>query len=180
VEDEITQGLNASVPELPSALYGSLRRLAQHHLSRQRSAPTLNATALVNEAWLKLAAGDPQWQSRQHFLAAMARVMRHVLIDYARERQAERRGGDQQQITYEGLDLADDERFEVSDLVAIDQALQRLGEFDPRLVQVFELRFFAGLTIEETAAALALSTPTVKRDLRAARAFVTAQLDGSA
>jgi RNA polymerase sigma factor (TIGR02999 family) len=180
VEDEITQGLNASVPELPSALYGSLRRLAQHHLSRQRGAPTLNATALVNEAWLKLAAGDPQWQSRQHFLAAMARVMRHVLIDYARERQAERRGGDQQQITYEGLDLADDERFEVSDLVAIDQALQRLGEFDPRLVQVFELRFFAGLTIEETAAALALSTPTVKRDLRAARAFVTAQLDGSA
>lgn len=180
MSDEVTEGLNAPRREVPSPLYASLRRLAQHQLSRQRGNPTLNATALVNEAWLKLASGDSQWQSREHFLAAMARVMRHVMIDYARERQAGRRGGDLQQITFEGLDRSDDEQLQLFDLIAIDQALERLSAFDARLEQVFELRFFGGCTIDETAAVLSLSSATVERNLRTARAFIAAQLDGSA
>lgn len=178
MRDDITRGLNADTPQVPAALYASLRRLAQHQLQRQRGSPTLNATALVNEAYLKLAATDPHWQSRQHFLAAMAKVMRHVWIDYARERMAERRGGGLQYITYDGIDRASDEQFEICELVAIDQALVRLAAFDPRLERVFELRFFAGMTIDEIAEALGVSAPTVKRDLRAARAFVSAQLGG--
>jgi RNA polymerase sigma factor (TIGR02999 family) len=180
MQGEITHGLNAAAPQVPAELYASLRRLAQHHLLRQQGSPTLTATGLVHDAWLKLAAGDPIWHSRQHFVATMAKVMRHVLVDHARARQAERRGGDLQRVTYSGIDGDSDEQFEVSDLVAIDQALERLRAFDPRLEQVFELRFFAGLTIDETAETLALSAPTVKRDLRAARAFIVTQLQDRA
>lgn len=109
----------------------------------------------------------------------MARVMRHVWIDAVRERQAGRRGGDWERITLEGVDPGGEGQAQPFDLIAIDQALDRLRAFDPRLEQVFELRFFGGCTIDETAAALGLSTATVERDLRAARAFVAAQLGAS-
>jgi RNA polymerase sigma factor (TIGR02999 family) len=181
VSDDITEVLNAG-GELPADLYAVLRRVAQQQLARQRGALTLNATALVNEAWIKLSASDPdpRWDSRQHYLATMARVMRHVLIDAIRQRQADRRGGDWERVTLEGLEHGEDEALEQVDLIAIDQALARLRAFDPRLEQVFELRFFGGCTREEIAAALGISTATVERDLRAARAFVIAQWQGAA
>lgn len=174
--DDITERLNAGDGDVPQALYAILRRVAQQQLARQRGVATLNATALVNEAWLKLAGSDSRWQSREHYLATMARVMRHVLIDAVRERQADRRGGDLERVTLEGVDGQTDEALQQFGLIAIDQALTRLRAFDTRLEQVFELRFFGGCTIDETAAALGLSTATVERDLRAARAFVAAQL----
>lgn len=178
MSDEITDRLNAGRADVPVEIYAALRRLAQHRLGQFQQAPTLSATALVNEAWLKLAGSDPHWQSRSHFMAAMAKVMRHVLVDHARERQAQRRGGDQQRITFEGFDGDDDAQLEVSDLIAIDQALARLRDFDLRLEQVFELRFFAGLTIDEVAETMGVSAPTVKRDLRAARAFIASEFEG--
>jgi RNA polymerase sigma-70 factor, ECF subfamily len=176
--ENITEALNDGTDGIPRVLYDSLRRLAQSQLARQHGAATLNATALVNEAWIKLAGGDRQWDSRQHYLATMARVMRHVLIDAVRERQALRRGGEWERVTLEGLDIDTDQDAQQVDLLSIDQALEHLRAFDQRLEQVFELRFFGGLTIDETAGALGLSTATVERDLRAARAFVAAQLRG--
>ncbi len=176
MSDDITERLNAADGGVPAAVYASLRRLAQQQLSRGRGVATLNATALVNEAWLKLAGSGAQWQNRQHYLATMSRVMRQVLIDAVRERQAERRGGDWERVTLEGVDPGGDDQARQFDLIAIDQALDRLRSFDPRMEQVFELRFFGGCTLDETAAALGLSTATVERDLRAARAFVSAQL----
>lgn len=178
MSDHITARLNADVAEIPSEVYASLRRLAQSQLVRDRGTPTLSATALVNEAYLKLAQGEPHWQSRGHFMASMAKVMRHVMIDYARERAALCRGGDQQRVTLEGADFFAGDELELVDLVAIDQAMQRLGALDPRLERTLELRFFAGLSIEETADALGVSAPTVKRDMRTARAFVSAELLG--
>jgi len=175
-DDDITDQLNAEVAAMPTEIYASLRRLAQSQLARDRAAPTLNATALVNEAYLKLSVNDPNWDSRGHFMASMAKVMRHVMIDYARERGAQRRGGDQQQVTLEGLDHADGNLIEVVDLIAIDQALCQLGLLDKRLERTLELRFFGGLSIEETAKTLGISEPTVKRDMRTARAFINAQL----
>lgn len=176
MEEDITQRLNADGDGVPEALYATLRRIAQQQLARQRSVATLNATALVNEAWLKLAGSGANWQSREHYLATMARVMRHVLIDAIRERQAERRGGDWERVTLEAADGGGAAALQQVDLIAIDQALVRLRGLDARLEQVFELRFFGGCTIGETAASLGLSTATVERDLRAARAFVAAQL----
>jgi len=174
---DITQQLNAAGgPRLDEALYAELHGLARRELRRLGQRRTLNATALVNEAWLKLAAGQSQWANRAHFVATMAKVMRHVLIDYAREQGAQRRGGDALRVTFEGLAVDDPAQGEAVELLAIDRALQGLAALDPRLEQVVELRFFAGLTVPEIAEAMALSEPTIKRDLRAARAFIAAEL----
>ena len=176
--EDITGKLNADGgPRIPEDIYAQLRRMAARELGRVGGRRTLNPTALVNEAWLKLARGDARWENRQHFVATMARVMRHVLIDYARERGAQRRGGDAVHVTLEGVDI-DDLGSEAVDLLAIDRAVQRLGEMDARLEQVVELRFFAGLSLSEIAEAVGISEPTVKRDLRSARAFIAAELDG--
>lgn len=178
MSEDVTAQLNAGDPGLPADLYKSLRRLAQSQLAQHRASPTLNATALVNEAYLKLASGDSCWESRAHFLASMARVMRHVMIDHARERAAQRRGGEAQRVTLGAVDPADESALGIVDLIALDQAMRRLGELDPRMERVLELRYFSGLSVEDTAAALGVSEPTVKRDLRAARAFVQAELSG--
>lgn len=179
MSDDVTSGLNATHARVPEEIYAALRRLAQSRLHAAQRQATLSATALVNEAWLKIAQGNPQFESRRHFMATMAKVMRHVMIDYARERSALRHGGGQQQITFEGLDANPQELVEITDLIAIDEALQRLAAFDARLEQVFELRFYAGMTLEEVAETVGISVPTVKRDLRAARAFIAASLPGA-
>lgn len=175
---EITRALNdGRGPQLDDAVYVQLRDLARRELRRLGGRRTLNPTALVNEAWLKLAAGHAPWQSRAHFLAATARVMRHVLIDYARAQGAVRRGGDALQVT---LDLATpgaDDPTEALELLGLHGALEALGRLDERLERVVELRFFAGLTIPELAALLGCSEPTVKRDLRAARAYIAAAME---
>lgn len=177
VSGDVTEQLNAEGgPGLDAELYAQLRGLARGQLRRLGPRRTLNPTALVNEAWLKVADSGGSWESRAHFLSAMARVMRHVLIDHAREQGALRRGGDALRVTLDGLEADGSEPIEALDLLAIDRALGELARLDPRLERVIELRFFAGLTLPELASALGCSEPTVKRDLRAARAFIAAAL----
>lgn len=174
---QITSELNAEGgPRIDQAIYAELRGLARRELAKLGRRRTLNPTALVNEAWLKLAGSSGQWESRAHFLSAMAKVMRHVLIDYAREHGAQRRGGGALKVTLDGLELNDAAQGEAVELLAIDRALQQLAAMDARLEQVVELRFFAGLTLPEIAIAMGLSEPTIKRDLRSARAFIASEL----
>jgi RNA polymerase sigma factor (TIGR02999 family) len=131
----------------------------------------LNTTALVHEAYLKLV--DPAnagWHDRSHFLAVAATAMRHILVDYARQRTAQKRGGDDRQVSLEEGMLGI--RIRAEEMLAINQALHSLAAVDQRLVRTVELRFFGGLTVAETAKALEVSEPTVKRDWRKARAFL--------
>jgi RNA polymerase sigma factor (TIGR02999 family) len=181
VSGEITRALNDDRgPRLDDAVYADLRDLARRELRRLGGRRTLNPTALVNEAWLKLAAGHAPWDSRAHFLSAMARVMRHVLIDYAREQGALRRGGEALRVTLDDSTPDMNEAADVLEVLAIHRALLELARLDPRLEQVIELRFFAGLTIPEIAEVMNCSEPTVKRDLRAARAYIAATMDTGA
>ncbi len=158
-------------------VYDELRRLAMR-VRRGQSSDTLNATALVHEAWLKLApASATDWAGRRHFLNVAARAMRQVLVDAARERLAAKRGGGAIAITLDGsageavaAPMRDDA------VLALDEALARLATLDERQARVVELRWFAGFTADETAEALEISTPTVQRDWRAARAWLTVQL----
>ncbi len=155
------------------ALYDELHALAHRQVRRSRPGATLSTTALLHEAYLKLAGVD-RIAERQHFFALAARAMRQVLVDHARERAALKRGGGQVVVT-----LGDEVpavAAEASELLALDSALAGLQAVDERLARVVELRFFAGLSVEETAAALGTSTATVKRDWRAARAFLLAHL----
>jgi RNA polymerase sigma factor (TIGR02999 family) len=164
-----------SDPAAPTfeALYAELHALAHRQLWRARPGSTLNTTALVHEAYLKLAhvegVTDPQ-----HFFALAARAMRQVLVDHARERAAQKRGGAQVRVTLDEEEAGIAANAE--ELLVIDGALAGLQQVDPRLARVVELRFFGGLSVEETARALGTSTATVKRDWRAARAFLIAQL----
>jgi RNA polymerase sigma factor (TIGR02999 family) len=155
-------------------VYDELHRLAQQ-VRRGRASETLGATALVHEAYLKLSpSADVRWEGHNHFMRVAARAMRQVLVGAARERLAAKRGGGDFAVTLDesahGVEMRADE------LVALDEALVRLGAMDARQAQVVELRFFAGLTAEETAEALDISAPTVQRDWRAARAWLALQL----
>jgi RNA polymerase sigma factor (TIGR02999 family) len=158
-------------------VYDELRRLAER-VRRSQPSDTLNATALVHEVWLKLApASASDWAGRRHFLNVAARAMRQVLVDAARERLAAKRGGGAVAITFDGSageGVAAPMRDEA--VLALDEALARLAELDPRQARVVELRWFAGFTAEETAEVLGISTPTVQRDWRQARAWLALQL----
>jgi RNA polymerase sigma factor (TIGR02999 family) len=159
-------------------VYDDLLRIARAELYRHRRGNTLNTRVLVNEAYLKLFAGaEADYENRQHFYATAARAMRQVVIDYARSRLAERRGGGAEHVDLDALDgqpLAVDAQAE--HLLAIDTALQKLAGLDERLVKVVELRFFAGLEVKDIAELLGVSEPTVKRDTRAAKAFLHQEL----
>ena len=160
-----------TLDQLLDLLASELRDLAAAYLRGERSGHTLQPTALVNELYLRLI--DRQrvsWRNRAHFFAFAATTMRRILVDHARQRRAQKRGGDTPMITLtEGDGLATFQRS--VDLLDLDAALTDLSEEDPRLIQVIELRFFAGLTIAETAEVLDVGTATVNRDLRAAKAF---------
>lgn len=166
-------------PEAAAALlplvYDELRRLARSYLSKERAGHTLQPTALVHEAYLRLA-GKVQvpWQDRVHFYAAVAKVMRQILVDHARRRSTTKRGGDAIKISLAEAPEPLDPR--AADILALDQALADLQRFDPRKAQIIELRFFAGLTIDETASLLEVSSPTVIKDTRKARAWLYAHL----
>lgn len=160
-------------------LYGELRIIADRLLKREAVGHTLQPTALVHEAWFKLAGtGAPQPVDRAHFLALAARAMRQVLVDSARRRRAAKRGGDAIDVTIgdDRLGLA----LPLDDLIAVDDALTRLAANDERLARVVELRFFAGLSEEEIAATLNVTTRTVQRDWAKARAWLHSELDGGA
>ena len=174
-DDDITRLLIAwragdedALDQLFPRVYEELRHIAHRHLRREREGHTLSTTALVNEAYLKLVDQTrAQWTDRAHFFAVAARVMRRILVDYARRHQAKKRGGGTGPLTLDdeavgSATLVADERAEM--LLALDDALKRLAEVDERLSKVVECRFFGGLTEEETADALSITARTVRRD----------------
>lgn len=170
-------GDGAALDELLPIVYDELRQQAARHLKRQPAGHTLRPTALVHEAYLRLA-GSPSssWQSRAHFFAVAGQVMRAVLVDHARARQAAKRGGDASPVTLENVADSADGTANSVDVLALDEALRRLADVDKQKCRVVELRYFTGLTIEETAEALNLSTATVKREWTAARAWLKREL----
>ncbi len=169
------QGDRQALDQLLPLVYAQLRQIAARRLRHERGDHTLNATALVHEAYLKLMDADQvSWQNRAHFFAIAARVMRQILISYARKHNAEKRGGGAPDTLLEGKEISLDERAD--ELLALDEALTRLGAFDDRLARVVEYRFFGGLTIEETASVLDVSTMTVKRDWSKAKAWLYREL----
>jgi RNA polymerase sigma factor (TIGR02999 family) len=159
-------------------VYAELHTAARRQLARARPGQTLNTTALVHEAYLKLVgSAHAEWSDRSHFLAVAAKAMRQIIIDYARWASRKKRGGNVQRITLDNIDVADEER--ASELVALDAALTRLESFSDRLARLVELRFFAGLSVDETADALGVAPHHVKRDWRKARAFLLQDMQDS-
>jgi RNA polymerase sigma factor (TIGR02999 family) len=171
------QGDDQARDDLWSVVYDELRILAHRRLRGRHSGQTLDTTALVHEAFVKLMDGnDCPWQDRAHFLGVAAVAMRNILVDYARRGQAKKRGGDDRRVTFDELQVRVSNK--ATEMLAIDQALTALAEVDPRLCRLVELRFFAGLTVEETAEVLDISQRTVKRDWRKAKAFLYRTLEG--
>ena len=154
-----------------------LRRLARRFMRRERDDHTLQTSALINEAYVRLVGQqDAQWKDRAHFFAVAAQVMRHILIDHARSYQYAKRGGGAQKVPLEEVKDLSGQR--AAELVALDDALIDLAEIDPRKSQIVELRFFAGLSVEETAEVLSTSPATVMREWRAARAWLHRTIEG--
>jgi len=172
---ELSGGNRAAVDELTPLVYQELKRLARLQLRRERLGHTLQVTALVHEAYLKLV--DQRavtWQNRAHFFGVAAQVMRRILLDYAKTRDRSKRGGGAQKISLDDALAISDDR--ASELVEIEDALTRLEVFDPRQAKIVELRFYGGLTVEETAEALGVSAPTIKREWAMARAWLHREL----
>jgi RNA polymerase sigma factor (TIGR02999 family) len=172
---QLVDGDPQAASRLVPLVYGELRQIAARFMRRERVDHTLQTTALVHEAYLKLVEQTPaSWQNRAHFFAIAAQVMRHILIDHARGHAREKRGGGQPVIQFdEGLVFSPEQS---SELLEVDAALQRLTELDPRQGKIVELRFFGGLTVDETAAVLGISPKTVKRDWSVAKAWLHGEL----
>ncbi len=174
---ELRRGSPEAEAKLVPLVYEHLHRLAAHYMRRERPDHTLQPTALLNEAYLRLVSQEnTDWQDRAHFFGVAARLMRQILVDHARARQAGKRGGFVEKVL---LDEAHDfSPAKARELVELDDALRSLEELDPQQARVVELRFFAGLTVEETAEALGTSPRTVKRDWSVARAWLHGELSG--
>ena len=165
-----SEGDSLAYEKLVPLVYAQLHQLAHRYMSRERPGHTLQTTALVGEAYLRLVDQRVHWQNRSHFFAIAAEVMRRILVDYARQRQYAKRGGDAQKVELnEAMVMA---RERSRELVALDEALKELAKFDQRKSRVVELRFFGGLSVEETAEVLKISVNTVKRDWSTARAWL--------
>ena len=163
--------------ELTPELYQELRAAARRQLRRLRPGQTLNTTALVHEAYLKVAdRGASEWQDRNHFISAAAVTMRHILVDYARRRMSKKHGGDHVRVTLGNPDIHTDNK--TVEVLAVNEALTALSVRSPRLGQMVELRYFGGLSVEETAGVLKTSERTVKRDWRKAKAVLFHMLNG--
>jgi RNA polymerase sigma factor (TIGR02999 family) len=172
---EVHQGNAEAESRLAAVVYDELHRLAAHYMYGERRDHSLQATILVHEAFVRLVDQDDRsWQNRSHFFAAAAQIMRHILIDYARSRRAEKRGGGQPLVQFDDAVAFSSDNCE--EWIAVDQALNRLAERDPRLARIVELRFFAGLTEEEIGEVLAISPRTVKRDWKVAKAWLHGEL----
>jgi len=180
--EEVTQllvawsdGNQAALDQLMPLIYRELRRLARRRLGSEKADHTLQTTALVHEAYLRLVGQKAtQWQNRAHFFAIAAQMMRRILVDYARSRRYTKRGGGAQKVSFE-------ENMAVSSraaaVIALDEALTTLAEIDPRKSKMIELRFFGGLSIEETAKVLGVSPGTIKRDWTLAKAWLQHEID---
>jgi len=172
-----SDGDESALDQLVPLVHGELRRLARSYMRGERHGHTLQTTALINEAYLRLVdQKNVRWQNRAHFLAIAAQLMRRILVDYARRRQYQKRGGGALQVSLADAESLSDER--TPDLVALDEALASLAEMDPRRSQVVELRFFGGLNIEETAEILKVSPTTVERDWITAKAWLYQTING--
>jgi len=173
-------GDHGALDKLTPVVYGELHRLARRYMQGERPGHSLQTTALVNEAYMRLVGYERmQWQNRAHFFAVSAQLMRRILVEHARRHNLKRGGG----VQHFSLDEAalvgggqDSDRD--TDIVALDDAMNKLAQLDPRKVQVVEMRFFGGLNVEETAEVLKVSAVTVKRDWRAARAWLYRELTG--
>lgn len=167
----IESGDARAANELLPLVYEQLRRIAKQHMAQERADHTLQATALVHEAYLKLIGGeDLRWANRAHFYSAAAEAMRRILVDHARKRGRVKRGGDRQRVPLRSVDLAVQQ--DSSEILALDQAIGRLQKEDERMHRVVMLRFFAGLSIEDTASVMDVSSRTVKREWTFARAWL--------
>jgi RNA polymerase sigma factor (TIGR02999 family) len=180
--DDVTQllldlrsGDKEAMDKLLPLVYGELRRLAASYLRRERPDHTLQPTALVHEAYLRLVdQSRVEWQNRAHFFGIAAQIMRRLLVDHARQHRAAKRSGGAAKLSLDEALGVIDERS--TDLVALDEALEALAELDPQKSRIVELRFFGGLSIEETAEVLGISTPTVTRQWRMAKAWLYNQV----
>lgn len=171
-------GDQAALEKLLPVVYDELRRQAARYLRRERPGHTLQTTALIHEAYLRLINQENvAWQNRAHFYAIAARLMRQILVDHARKRQAAKRGGSDIKLPLEEAMVISPERD--IDLVALDGALTRLAAFDEQQSRIVELRYFSGLSVEETAEVLGISTRTVKRDWNVAKAWLRQQIGES-
>jgi RNA polymerase sigma factor (TIGR02999 family) len=171
-----SHGDHSAIQTLTPIVYDELHRLARHYMRRERSGHSLQATALVNEAYMRLADYTRmQWQDRAHFFAVSAQVMRRILVDHARRHNVKRGRGVQHVSLDDVVVVAPGEDAE-TDLVALDEALIGLARIDPRKAQIVEMRFFGGLTVEEIGEVLKVSAGTIKRDWRAAKAWLYGEL----
>jgi RNA polymerase sigma-70 factor, ECF subfamily len=171
-----SDGSSEAANRLLPLVYDGLRKVAANYLRKERPGHTLQPTALVHEAYLKLVdISQISWQDRAHFYAAASQMMRNILVDHARARRREKRGGDARQVALdEAVSFADEQDF---DLLALEEALQQLAAFDPQQAKIVELRFFGGLTIEETALVLKISPATVKREWTMAKVWLYRKLN---
>ncbi len=171
----LTRGDDGAATKLIPVVYDELRRLAGSYLRRERVDHTLQATALVHEAYLKLVEQrSVDWQSRAHFFGVAAQLMRRILIDHARGHTRQKRGGEQRKVSLDEAFVFSEKQAD--ELLAVDDSLNRLAEIDPRQARVVELRFFGGLSVEEAAEVLGVSPKTVKRDWSVAKAWLYADL----
>lgn len=173
---EVKLGRQDALPKLLPLVYKELRRLAGHYLRDERIGHTLQPTALVHEAYMRLVGQDrADWQNRAQFMGVSAQLMRRILVDYARERTAAKRGGGAVRIDDEGFELAANAE-QSEQVLAVDEALARLSKLDAQQAQIVEMRYFGGLSVEEAAEALGISPRTVKRDWAMAKAWLRTEL----
>jgi RNA polymerase sigma factor (TIGR02999 family) len=171
------EGDQSALAELTPLVYEELHRLAHHYMRGERDGHTLQTTALVNEAYVRLIDWkNVRWQNRAHFFAVSAQLMRRILVDFARSRDSNKRGAGARAVALDEAEFVADDKG--TDLVAIDDALNALAKLDARQSRVVELRFFGGLSIEETAEVLQVSAATVRRDWSLARAWLRRELTG--
>ena len=170
------QGDEAALNRLIPLIHRELHRIARRCMAGERAGHSLQATALVNDAYLRLIDADVAWHDRAHFLSVCARVMRRILVEHARSRHSQKRGGDAARVTFDEALVVTNEPAQ--DFVALDDALQALAKFDERKSRVIELRFFGGMSVEETASALKVSPDTVMRDWRLAKVWLRREMRG--
>jgi len=174
----IEQGEDGALDKLVVEIYPELKRLAHFQLIKERPGHTLNTTAIVHEAFVRLASGDGKWRDRAHFMRAASTVMRHLLVDHARKRTAHKRGSGVVPLTLEDHRCASED--DSMAVLALDDAMKDIAEIDPRLIHIIECRYFAGLTVAETAEALNIAVRTVERDWRRARGYIRKAMDTDA
>jgi RNA polymerase sigma factor (TIGR02999 family) len=169
-------GDKEALDELTPLVYDELRRLARRHMRSERPNHTLQSTGLVNEAFIRMAGMDVSWADRAHFYAVASRMMRRILVDYAKAHRSDKRGGGKPLLTLDESGFAD-AKVAPTDILAIDEALERLATIDARKSDIVVLHFFGGLTYDETAEALGISAATVHRELRLGKAWLLNELE---